>query len=260
MTTETKSQKGEAGLRTVQRAIDILYCFTHEVQELSLTEIANHIQLAKSTTTRLLATLEQNDLIQKDPATLKYRLGHGMYYLGHIAGRSIQIREIAKPIMERLRDNTNETVNLYLLDQDRRSCIEQSEGLQSVRHLVKIGERLPLWAGAGGKVILAYQSTELQRRIFTQVPSAAQVNALQKELPNIRSRGSASSLDEREVGSAAVAAPIFDINGDVKACLSVSGPTNRFTPEFIEQLHVQVRDEAMTISKQLGFVETRDIP
>lgn len=260
MSTEAKSQKGEAGLRTVQRAVDILYCFSQEVQELSLTEIANEIKLAKSTTTRLLATLEQNDLIQKNPATMKYRLGYGMYYFGHIAGKSIKIREIAKPIMDRLRDQTSETVNLYLLDKEMRSCVEQSEGLQSVRHLVKIGERLPLWAGAGGKAILAYQSPAYQEEIFTQVPSHSRVDDLRKELPVIRADGSASSLDEREVGSAAVAAPIFDIEGKVSACLSVSGPTHRFTPSFVEELLVQVREGATTISEQLGFVKARETP
>ncbi|SFI78772.1 IclR family transcriptional regulator [Thermoflavimicrobium dichotomicum] len=250
------NEKTESGLRTVQRALDILYCFTVEEQELTLTEIANKINLAKSTTTRLLATLEQNDFILKDPNTLKYRLGQGLYYLGYIAGKSIKIREIAKPIMERLRDETRETVNLYILDKESRVCIEQCEGLQSIRHLVKIGEKLPLWAGAGGKVLLAYQSEAFQQQIFKQVPSKERLETLQKELPEIRLQQCASSIDEREVGSAAVAAPVFNINHEVTASLSVSGPTNRFTPEIINQLKELVKVNAMEISQKLGYRES----
>ncbi|MBN2909958.1 IclR family transcriptional regulator [Polycladomyces sp. WAk] len=258
MSAKTKPhEKAESGLRTVQRALDILYCFTLEQQELSLTEIANKIQLAKSTTTRLLSTLEQNNFIVKDPDTLKYRLGQGLYYLGYIAGKSIEIKELAKPVMQRLRDESRETVNLYVLENDSRVCIEQCEGLQSVRHLVKIGEKLPLWAGAGGKVLLAYQPADFQNRIFEQVPSRERLEALQQELPQIKSERCASSIDEREVGSAAVAAPIFHINHEVKACLSISGPTNRFTPETIDRLKQLVKRGAMAISEKLGYQEKR---
>jgi IclR family KDG regulon transcriptional repressor len=254
MSTALKTnEKTEPGLRTVQRALDILYCFTLEQRELTLTEIANKINLAKSTTTRLLSTLEQNNLVQKDPHTLKYRLGQGLYYLGYIAGKSIAVKEIAKPFMKRLRDETQETVNLYILDNESRVCIEQYEGLQSVRHMVNIGEHLPLWAGAGGKLLLAYQSTDFQNHILKKVPSDARRESLQKELSEIRLAQCASSIDEREVGSAAVAAPIFNINEEVKACLSISGPTIRFTPETIDKFKELVKKEAGEISRQLGY-------
>lgn len=214
---------------------------------------AKKISLAKSTTTRLLATLEQNRLVVKDPETLKYRLGQGLYYLGYIAGKSIKVREIARPVMERLRDETRETVNLYVLEQDARVCVEQCEGLQALRHMVRIGERLPLWAGAGGKVLLAYQSPEVQERIFAQVPTKERLDRLAAELEVIRERGVASSIDEREVGSAAVAAPIFDIRGEVGACLSVSGPAHRFTREVMEQFERLVKEGAQAISEKLGY-------
>ncbi|QNU25308.1 IclR family transcriptional regulator [Geobacillus zalihae] len=248
-----EEKKHEAGLRTVQRAIDILYCFTLEEQELSLTEIAKKISLPKSTTTRLLATLEQNRLVVKDPETLKYRLGQGLYYLGYIAGKSMEVREIARPVMERLRDETRETVNLYVLEQDARVCVEQCEGLQALRHMVRIGERLPLWAGAGGKVLLAYQSPAFQERIFAQVPTKERLARLAAELEVIRERGVASSVDEREVGSAAVAAPIFNIRGEVRACLSISGPTHRFAPDVLGKFETTVKEGAQAISEKLGY-------
>lgn len=252
---EQDSKKTETGLRTVQRAIDILYCFTLEEQELSLTEIANKISLAKSTTTRLLSTLEQNHLVAKDPLTLKYRLGEGIYYLGYVAGKSMKIREIARPIMEEIRDKTRETVNLYVLEENSRVCVEQCEGLHSIRHIVKIGEKLPLWTGAEGKVILAYQSLSFQQKIFAQVPSKERLTCLKEEIEKIKLQRCALSIDEREVGSAAVAAPIFNIHGEARACLSVSGPANRFTPEVVEKYKLLVQEGAKVISEKLGYRE-----
>lgn len=249
-----EKSKDSDSLRTVQRAIDILNCFTLEQPELSLTEIAKKIDLAKSTTTRLLGTLELNNLVSKNPNTLKYKLGHRLYYLGYITGRSIKIREVAKPIMDVLRDFTKETVNLYILENDYRVCLEQSEGAMSIRHLVKIGERLPLWAGAGGKAILAYQSDEYKDDIFKSVDSSLKLMKLMSELKEIHQEKYAASRDEREVGSSAVASPIFDVNGDVRAALSVSGPSIRFTDEKIALLKDHVIDAAQKISTQIGHI------
>jgi IclR family KDG regulon transcriptional repressor len=247
-------QKESESLRTVQRAIDILNCFSFDQTELSLTEIANKIDLAKSTTTRLLATLEQNGFVMKNPNSLKYRLGHRLYYLGSISGRSNKVREVAKPIMDELRDITKETVNLHILEQNYRVCIEQSEGVLSIRHLVRIGETLPLWAGAGGKAILAYQSEEFKESIFKMVDSGTKLMKLMSELKAITAEQFASSMDEREVGLAAVASPIFDVNGEVKASLSVSGPSMRFSEERIKLLKVHVIESARKISTLMGYV------
>ncbi|MFJ5965711.1 IclR family transcriptional regulator [Bacillus sp. NPDC093026] len=249
-----KKSKEESGLRTVQRALDILYCFSEERQELTLTDISKELNLAMSTTTRLLKALEMNHFVEKNQDTLKYRLGQRLYLLGYIAGKSIQLRELAKPLMYKLRDETKETVNLYVLDHTSRVCIEQAEGLQSIRHLVKIGEKLPLYAGAGGKVLLAFQSEEFQQKVLASEADQQTRNGWRNECKRILETNTACSIDEREVGSAAVAAPIFNIHGEVKACLSISGPTHRFTSEVIPHLQQKVKKQAQQLSEQLGYV------
>ncbi|MCK1974217.1 IclR family transcriptional regulator [Bacillus safensis] len=249
-----KKSKEESGLRTVQRALDILSCFSEERQELTLTDISKEMNLAMSTTTRLLKALEMNHFVEKNQETMKYRLGQRLYLLGYIAGKSIQLRELAKPLMYALRDETKETVNLYVLDSTSRVCIEQAEGLQSIRHLVKIGEKLPLYAGAGGKVLLAFQSEEFQQKVFAAEADHVMGDDWKKERKHILDTYTSCSIDEREVGSAAVAAPIFNIHGEVKACLSISGPTHRFTEEVIPQLQQKVKEQAQRLSEQLGYV------
>src|SRR5699024_2085984 len=149
------------------------------------TEITKELSLAKSTTTRILDTLEKNDFLTRDKGTKKYKLSLNLYFLGSIAKSSIQIREIVYPIMKELRNETKETVNLYLLEGAYRVCVEQFESTHSLKHLVPIGKRLPLWAGAGGKTILAYQNAEFKSHVFQMVDTKERLKALKKELPII---------------------------------------------------------------------------
>ncbi len=254
---ESNRSKDAESLRTVQRALDILDCFTIQETELSLTDISNKINLAKSTITRLLTTLEQNGYVIKNSDTLRYRLGTKLFFLGHIVGESMEIRNIARPYMTKLRDLTKETVNLYVLEDKSRICVEQCEGLHTIRHMVNPGEKLPLHVGAGAKVLLAYQNHGFQEEVLADLVPAERRNQLREELLEIRNVGVAYSQGEREVGSSAVAAPIFDIKGRVTACLSISGPSSRFTEEVVNQLKATLKAEALQISKDIGFAVDR---
>ncbi|MGM0876691.1 MAG: IclR family transcriptional regulator [Bacillota bacterium] len=240
-------------LRTVQRALDIINCFSLQNKELTLTEISSTINLAKSTTSRLLSTLEMNGFVIKDTNTLKYKLGYNLYYLGYIAGKSIQIKEVAYPFMQSLRNETKETVNLYIIEEEYRVCIEQCESPQQLRHLVKIGERLPLWSGAGGKVLLAYQDKVFQQQILASNPIRKSDEIIKRDLDVIQAEGFALSQDERELGLSAIAAPIFSVDNKVNACLSISGPTQRFSQEVMEQFKAKLIHQAAKISECIGF-------
>jgi DNA-binding IclR family transcriptional regulator len=238
-------------IRTLQRAIDILNCFVEEKSELTLTELANQTTLAKSTTTRLLATLEMNHFVEKDPETAKYRLGRQLYFLGFSASRSIELKSIAEPTMKCLRDLTKETVNLYILDGKQRVCIQQYESEQSVKHMIRIGQRLPLTVGAGGKALLAYQSKEFIDEVTAIQPQ--NVN-LENELQYIVEKKYTVSIDERETGTSAAASPVFNMKGEVVAALSVSGPSGRFQPQYGSELETIVVDAAIAISRNLGYL------
>lgn len=202
-------------------------------QELTLTEISKMIDLAKSTTTRMLSTLEANGLIVKNESTMKYKLGHKLYYMGSVAAKSFDIKEVAKPVMSKLREETSETVNLYTIVNDKRICIEQFEGLRPLRHLVSLGQPLPLFAGAGGKVLLAHQSESFQARIFKQMNDPDRIPGLRADLAQIKEQGYAVTHEEREQGLSAISAPIFNQAGEVHYCISISGLSQRFTDENV---------------------------
>ncbi|SDH26558.1 transcriptional regulator, IclR family [Alteribacillus persepolensis] len=240
------------GIRTLQRAIDILYCFCAETSELTLTEVANSIGLAKSTTMRLLATLEGNGFVEKNPVTSKYKLGRQLYFIGHAAGKSIELRSAAEGAMKRLRQATNETVSIYTLDGDYRICVQQYESMQAIKHTVPVGQKLPLARGAAGKVLLAFQSASFQARILTEQERKADPDVFDKELQMIKREHIAISTDERGEGVAAMASPIFNIEGSMAAALAVSGPKSRF-PNDYENMKSLLMDAAINISHDLGY-------
>ncbi len=246
----------DSGIRSVQRALDILNCFTWEKKELSLTEIASLIGLPKSTTSRMLSTLTTNGYLQRDDLHGKYRLGTRLFYLGSIVKESFELRTIAKPVMTKLRDETKETVNLYIQEGTRRVCIDQVEGVLSVRRLVRIGEQFPLWLGASGKVLLAYGSETIRQVVYREAMALTgnlNMDVLSAELAGVMDKGYAISHGEREAGVSSIAAPVFDWNGQVMAAITISGPTTRFTPEKIAEWIPLIIQRAEEISAELGW-------
>jgi DNA-binding IclR family transcriptional regulator len=240
-------------IRSVQRAIDVLHCFDRENNELSLTEIAKQTALAKSTTTRILATLEENKFIERNVQTGKYRLGRRLYFLGHAAGNTMELREVSRTPMLRLRNQLKETINLYVLENESRICIQQFESLHSVKHMVQIGQSLPLTVGASGKVLLAYQQPSFINEMMEKQTMVKGKAALRAELGKIIEGKYAESIEEREVGTSAAAAPVFDINNELVAALSISGPAHRFNPQKVDNLKTVLVAAALDISTKLGY-------
>ena len=238
------------GSRTVQRSINILSCFTLDEPELTLTEVSNKVGLAKSTTSRLLDTLVHNGLIQKKITDSKYRFGYKMYQFGRIAEKTIsfEIIDTAKPYMEKLRNEVGETVSLYILENNKRRCIERYESHQSISHVVNIGKELSLGCGSAGKALLAFQPKSFIESIVNSIEPEHIRKTLTSELPEIRKSSISISLDERGVGANAISSPIVELNQEVNFCLCISGPSTRFTSEVMVSVKNLVKENAQKIS------------
>lgn len=253
-------EKGENNIRSIQRALNILVCFDWDHRELTFTEIVEKIELPKSTTSRILSTLEYEGFVVRDQDTQKYKLGHTIYLLGLIARESMDIRTVSIPFLEKMTKMTDETSNLYLLENYDRVCIAQIESPMPIKQLVKVGERLPIWAGATGRSILAqldettWHDMEKELKQFTE-KTVVDPEKFNKDLREIRKKGYSLSLGEKfdEVGC--VAAPIFNENG-VIGCISIAGPVYRF-PDDITNYANLVTDAASNISYRLGYREKR---
>ncbi|WP_411502399.1 IclR family transcriptional regulator [Brevibacillus centrosporus] len=141
--------KKTAKLETGDRILKILECFTLDKPEWGVSELSEHLQVYKSVTHRALVTLENRGFVKQNPVNQKYALGIKLFELGMIVANQMNLRSIAKPIMEELCEQTNETVMLMIVDHLEGICIEKVESSQSVRYTSPMGKRVPLHAGAG---------------------------------------------------------------------------------------------------------------
>lgn len=220
----------KATVRAVERALDILLCFTSGT-DLAMTEIAERTQLHKSTVHRLLATLEAKGFIVRDPATERYRLGLRVWELSAHLSTSDEPSAVCLPEMERLRDTLGETISLYLRDGYERIRIQAVQSDQAIRRVAPVGVRLPLYVGASSKVLIAFSEPAEQAEIMASLawPPSIDQDGFRAQLDEIYRMGYAISVEEREPGAAAVSAPVFGRSGKCVAALSVSGPSSRLT-------------------------------
>ncbi|GMA50209.1 IclR family transcriptional regulator [Alicyclobacillus contaminans] len=243
----------QTGVRAVDRALDILLCFSRSETGLSLSEIAREVGLHKSTVHRLLTSMLSKGFVRKQPGTDKYVLGWTILELIHNVYHSDELTTAVLPVMTRLRDATSETVSLYIRSGTERIRIQAVESMEPVRNVATIGKTYPLYVGASGKVLLAYADAETLEQVLADpsIPADFSREDLLTQLENIRKDGYAISVQERDSGAAALAAPIFGRHRFV-AALSVSGPVTRFTQSKMSEYIEVVRESAALITKLLS--------
>lgn len=248
-------------VRSLDRAMAILGVFDEQRLQLSLSEIAEALDLNTSTTHRLLKSLKAHGLVSQPHGEKTYAPGPAILRLARLATRSLDLQEIARPFIRRLRDRIGETVGLHALRSDMyRVVIDQAESRQALRRsYTELGDPIPLHQGAPGKAILAFLDEDQRASVLDRPLEAANENTitdlgvLRVEVADIRSRGYALSFAERVAGIHTVAVPIFDHTTGVVAALSVTGPAIRMPPERLHDIAPTARDSARDISAALGY-------
>jgi DNA-binding IclR family transcriptional regulator len=186
--------------------------------------------------------------------TDKYRLGLSVLELSANLSRSDDPSVVLLPEMERLRDQLSETVSLYVRDRSERVRIQAVQSTQAIRRVATVGARLPLSVGASSKVLLAFAESGIRGFIMADPAWPSQLDriAFVKQLDEISAAGYATSFEEREPGAAAVSAPIFNRSGKLVAALSVSGPSNRLTPDRMHEHAPAIIEAAHRMGTILG--------
>ncbi|WP_281890182.1 IclR family transcriptional regulator [Paenibacillus sp. YYML68] len=245
-------EDGKLTVRAVERALDILLCFTQS-EQLSLTEISERVALHKSTVHRLLASLEAKGFIIRDPASERYRLGFSIWELSANLTHSDDPAILLLPEMERLRDLLGETVSLYIRDGLERVRVQAVQSNQAIRRVAPLGARLPLYVGASSKILVAFADPGDRDALLRHPdwPGFAANDAYLQQLEEVRTLGYATSVEEREPGAAAVSAPIFDRRQRLAAALAVSGPSNRLTVELMKEHAPSLMEAARRMGKML---------
>lgn len=247
-------------LQTLSRAVAVLDCFTLDRSELGVREIARMLNLSSSVAGRLLAAMKAMGILSQNPETRAYSMGARVLTWAGVYAASLDVRNRALPYIEELHQTTQETISLYLLEGNERVCVERLESLQNVRIVARLGRRLPLYAGAAGRVMLAFLSPERQAQYFAEtelVPltdhTLVDPEQLRAELERVRAEGCAVSFGEWIEDAAGIAAPILDHNAEVVAALTISGPIQRFQGEKVARYCEEVKRVAARISEGMGY-------
>ncbi|SDW69199.1 IclR family transcriptional regulator [Paenibacillus sp. CF384] len=246
------AEDGKSTVRAVERALDILLCFTAK-KEWAMTELADSVGLHKSTVHRMLATLEERGFVARDAASDRYKLGLRIWELSANMSGADDPAVIGLPEMERLRDMLGETVSLYLRDGNERIRIQAVQSIQAIRRVAPIGARLPLYVGASSKVLIAFEEPVKREELLADAswPTAFDRHQYREQMAEWQKLGYAMSVEEREQGAAAVAAPVFSRTGKLVAALSVSGPANRLTTEIMRSQAPAVIEAARRLGVML---------
>jgi DNA-binding IclR family transcriptional regulator len=245
-------------VRSVDRAAALLLALGECQGEAGVTELARRLGLHKSTASRLLATLQKRGLVEQDDETGKYRLGLVVIRLAERAERTLDLRGISMPELERLARLTHETTGLGILDADALLTVAQADGPNLIAVGDWTGRSTPLHGVASGKVLLAALAEREVLRIVRRGLVAytertiTELEPLLEELARIRRRGYATAIGEYESGLNAVSAPVHDARGNVVAAVDIWGPAFRLTPRRIPELAAQAREAAAAISVRLG--------
>jgi IclR family KDG regulon transcriptional repressor len=245
-------------IRAVERALDVLLCFTSQTSELTMSQISERIGINKSTVHRLLSTLEGKRFVERDQLTGAYRPGLRLLQLASLAMGQNNLRLLAVSFLHDLSDRYLENVNLAVLDEADVVYVDVIEGSQRVKLAAIPGQKLPAFCTASGKAILAFLPDDQVRHILERgmpkyTPTTrTSIEEFLDDIKLVRERGFAISEGEFEDGINAVAAPICN---QPIASVSIAGPAYRLSRDRM----LEIGSELLTIAKMIGLEVERGL-
>ena len=247
------------GLSSVASAMRLLKMFSEGEVEIGVTTLARRLGVAKSTAYRLASTLVAEGLLEQNPETEKYRLGIALFGLGALVRQRMNVSNEARPYLFDLREATNETVHLAILDRASIMYVYDLESTQAIRMRANLGERKPALCTAEGRAMLAFQPREQVEKVLAEKFRArtprtvTDIATLRAALKEVRTLGYAREDEQSERGMRSVAAPIRDASGNAVAAVGMAGPVQRLSDEVLARFAPLVVETAHVISTRLGY-------
>ncbi|MCL7748339.1 IclR family transcriptional regulator [Halalkalibacter alkaliphilus] len=244
---------------SMRNALRLLNLFTIEEPELTLSEIAEKLQIAHSTAHRLTLTLIHSNLIVKEPNTKTYRPASSILSMGNTFLSKYKLCQVSIPILEDLTKKTGETAHISILKGTKVVYLYKVDSSHPVHLLSHAGRQNPIHCTSSGQVILAYQSeNKIQEVIQAGLPeytpqTITSSRVFLQALSKIHQQGFAVSKEEMHIGVTSIAAPIYH-KGHVVASVSIAGPTTRINKLKIESMIKLVKLAATKITESSNKV------
>ena len=247
-------------VKSAKRSLDILELIMEREAGLTFTDIGASLGLPRSSLYGLLTTLVSSGWLNFDTARKTYELGVRTLEAGNAYLRAQDLPSRARPLMERIRDAFDETVQLSQLSGRFNVYVEKVDGRQALILASAVGRRLPAHATGVGKVLLAFLDRETLEDLFEGVTlerftkhTITSKTALYRRLAEIRDMGYGTDEEEYSVGVRCVAVPVRDRHGKVVAAMSVSAPAIRFDERNAERARALLLESAAELSTALGY-------
>ncbi|MBI3998944.1 MAG: IclR family transcriptional regulator, partial [Armatimonadetes bacterium] len=239
----------------VDRAVRVLRALSADDGARRLTDLSRQLALSKSTLSELLGTLEHFGFVERDRGSREYRLGYALLEFGNAVLRRLDLRQVARPYLLRLREVIGETAVLHVPDGQGALIIERAESDHQLKVVAPLGHRLPPFAGSVAKVFLAQRADrDLLDLLKLQALPAFTPNAItdpgryRRELERVRRRGYAVDDEEYLPGVRAVSAPVLGGRDQTVATVTVVGSSARLTHEGMREAAAAVLAAAAGIS------------
>jgi IclR family transcriptional regulator, KDG regulon repressor len=255
----TTSNVGKSS--TVLRALKVLEIVGESSEAVSAADVAQEIGADRSTTYRMLATLEHAGYVVRDESGKKFKLSYKVISLGRNLLAEDEQDELIRSVLRELAATTNETVNFSILEGTETVIIMRAKGLQLVSVDFQVGDRAAVHCTSIGKALLAYQDKAFIEEVIAQgLPLVAKKtitdpDVFRAELKRIRSQGYAIDDGEFADEMRCIAIPVFENGGRVKGGINFSGPSTRFTYEKLDELKDLALNVARQLSEKLGGVD-----
>jgi DNA-binding IclR family transcriptional regulator len=246
---QPRSKESARHIDVVLRALDVLDCFQDD-SVVSLKEIIDRTGVTRSRAMRLLGTLVSRGYLIEDPDQRNYYLGIKLAILGTSFENFNNIEVFTRPVLKQLAVKTGESATLYVVDGFERVALIREEGTHAIRYSVREGQRMPMYAGAAAKILLAYGPSELVQKVVSS--QNADSNKLIKEIDAARKRGYAISKGENVPDAHAIAAPVFDYKNRLIGAIGIAGPAHRMDDKQIKNRLEVIREAADYLCKQFG--------
>ncbi|SDO34232.1 IclR family transcriptional regulator [Desulforhopalus singaporensis] len=245
---------------SVEKALDILTTFDFEHPEISAQEISDRLSIPLSSVYKYLEILSRKGFLSKSPDSKKYILGLTIFQMLNVCIVGKKLIDIALSEMELLREETGETIYLTVPKGWEVMCLEKVDSKRLIKLSINRGETKPIYAGADGKVVLAYQDQSFIEEFCEVVTfqkftenTPVDCDQLLEQIETIREHGFAYSDSELDEGAIAVAAPIFDHKKKLAAVLAIAGPKDRGSDAKVSRWAELVMEKSQKISRNLGF-------
>lgn len=255
----SRDDAGAGGPRSFLRAIGILDYVLSRGEPVSVADIVRDLGLPKSTAYELVRAMQESGCLEQPPNEAGVYLGRRLYEFGMAYRAQVDLLKEGNYIVERLRDETGETVQLSVLDDDLMLVLAKEESPHPIRIISRIGSRVPVnWAAAGRLLVSDMDDASLRsllERSVCQSPAGkavTDVDTLMTQIRQFRARGYGSELNEANDHAGCVAAPVVDGGGHCVAAISIVVPEQRLDAANRKRLIEAVRRAAAELSARIG--------